>query len=89
MEELYRRVAAEHPPSKRFRGLRLPLWCGAIIGACGLFLPSLCTLDHPLWAPTLYDLYSVSSNLDFSPALFESLKRTMPESPQEGEEKDA
>ncbi len=86
MEDFYRRVAAEHLPGKRFRTLCLPLWCGAVIGACSTLLANLLNLGQPLWDPTLYALHSVSRNLDFSPAFFEFLERTMPNSLREREE---
>ena len=77
MDGFYRQVAARHLPGKRLRTLCLPLWCGAVIGAVSTGLSNLFNLERPLWDPTLYALSSVSSNLDFSPAFFESLDRTM------------
>ena len=78
MEEYYRRVAAAYLPGKPLRTVCLPLWCGLLAGAPSTALGKLLNLEHPLWDPTLYALRSISRNLDFSPALFESLERGMP-----------
>jgi nucleoside-diphosphate-sugar epimerase len=78
MEAFYRRVAAAHFPGRRYRSLRLPLWCGLVLGALSTALSNLLNLKRPAFDPTLYAARSISSNLDFSPALFEELQRTMP-----------
>ena len=79
MEDFYRRVAAEYFPGRRYRSLCLPLWCGVVPGVFSTALARLLNLEHPPWDPTLYALRFVSSNLDFSPAFFEELERTMPD----------
>lgn len=73
MEEVYRRVAREYFPEKRFLSIFLPLWCGLIPGALSTFAARVLNLEHPPWDPSLYALHSVSRNLDFSPARFEKL----------------
>ncbi len=78
MGDCYRRIAGEYFPGRRFRTVRLPLWCGLAIGGLCTFLTNLLGRTHPLWDPTLYAVHSISRNLDFSPALFEELERTMP-----------
>lgn len=70
IEEFYRMVAATYFPRNKFRTLTLPLWCGQLIGAISTGLSNLFNLKKPLWDPTLYALYSVSHNLDFSPQSF-------------------
>lgn len=74
LDAVYRRIAREYFPEKRFRTLCLPFWMGAIIGAASSAVAFLADMDHPPWDPSLYALRSVSRNLDFSPALFERLK---------------
>lgn len=73
VEDLCRRVASEHFPDKRYRSVCLPLWCGMILGAVSTGIANMLNLEHPPWDPSLYALYSVSSNLDFSTELYESL----------------
>lgn len=70
IDEFYRMVAAMYFPHKKFRTITLPLWCGQVIGTISTGLSNLLNLKRPLWDPTLYALYSVSRNLDFSPQSF-------------------
>jgi len=81
MEEVYRRVAEAFFPDKTFTSITVPLWCGIVIGALSTGIARMLNLAYPPWDPSLYALYSVSRNLDFSPEFFERLIRSKPESP--------
>lgn len=78
VDGFYRRVAARFFPGKKFRTLYLPMWCGLPMGAASSALSNLFKLSQPLWDPTLYALYSVGLNLDFSSARLEELSALDP-----------
>ena len=79
MEEAFRRTAGEYFPHKRFTSITLPLWCGLILGGVSTLAAKLLNLEHPPWDPSLYALFSISRNLDFSPALYEELAASCPD----------
>ena len=68
IDEFYRRLAAEHFPEKRFRTLCLPFWVGLCWGAAVTTLSNASRRDRPIADPSLYAVYAVSRNLDFSNA---------------------
>jgi len=74
IDEFYHQVAATYFPGKKYRTVCLPLWCGFIIGAISTGLSNLFNTAKPLWDPTLYALYSVTHDLDFSAENFKKLK---------------
>jgi nucleoside-diphosphate-sugar epimerase len=80
IDEFYRDVAARYFPQRKYRSICLPMWCGIIIGAVSTALSNLLNTAKPVYDPTLYALYSVSRNLDFSSASFEELK-SIPDAP--------
>ena len=66
VDEFYRLLSAIHFPGKTFRTLTIPLWTGWALGAAVSAISNALNLRHPLIDPSLYALYSVSRNLDFS-----------------------
>ena len=85
IDEVYRRVSAEYLPGKQFKSITLPMWFGFIIGAISTGIANLFNLDRPPWDPSLYALFSVSHNLDFSPKLFKELEKFNAEKPEKVE----
>lgn len=77
IDEFYRQIAAKYYPGRKYRSVCLPLWCGLIIGALSTVLSNMFDAAKPVYDPTLYALYSVSRNLDFSSAGFQELKQTL------------
>lgn len=76
MDEFYQRTTERYLPGKRHARICLPLWAGILVGGVGTALANLLDRTQPLWDPTLYAMYSVSRNLDFSGERFEALRRT-------------
>jgi len=66
MDEFYREIAAIYFPQKILQSINLPMWIGKLIGSVVSWISNLLNLDHPFTDPSIYALYSVSSNLDFS-----------------------
>lgn len=66
MDEFYRKIAAIYLPQKQLRSMTLPMWTGKIMGSVISGISNLLSLDHPFTDPSIYALYSVSCNLDFS-----------------------
>ncbi len=66
MDEFYREIAAIYFPQKQLRSMTLPMWIGKLMGSLISSISNLLNLDHPFTDPSLYALYSVSCNLDFS-----------------------
>ena len=67
IEEYYRMVIQKCLPEKSgMKSITLPLTTGWIYGAVSSMLSNLFNLKQPLFDPSLYGLYSVSRNLDFS-----------------------
>lgn len=66
MEEFYHMIAEIFLPGKSFHSVTVPRWIGQVIGAVISGMSNLYNLEHPFTDPSLYALYSVSSNLDFS-----------------------
>ena len=77
MDEVYRRIGTEYFPERQFVSITLPLWCGVIIGAVSTGIAKVLNLSHPPWDPSLYALFSVSHNLDFSQDLFKELEDSL------------
>ena len=55
------------------RRITIPFFAGWLIGAVSTLLASVCGLDSPPFDPTLYGIYHVSHNLDFSTSKLEVL----------------
>ena len=66
IDEFYRMLAARYFPERKYRTLVLPFWIGWVIGKVISSISNLLNLDKPFADPSLYALYSVSRNLDFS-----------------------
>lgn len=66
MDEYYRIVAKKYFPEKKYMTITLPFCFGQVIGYISTTLSNMLSLKNPIYEPTLYALYSVSSNLDFS-----------------------
>lgn len=65
VDEFYREIAKKHFPDKTFRTITFPFGVGYILGWISTTLSNFLKLNHPIIDPSLYALYSVSSNLDF------------------------
>ena len=76
IDDFYRQVALRYFPDKKYRTVCLPMWCGILLGTVSTGLSNIFNTQKPVWDPTLYALYSVSRNLDFSSAGFEELKNS-------------
>lgn len=74
MDDFYRFIAKEYFPSRKYKSITLPLRLGIVIGSLITLISNLLNLKKPFMDPSLYALYSVSSNLDFSADLFHALK---------------
>jgi nucleoside-diphosphate-sugar epimerase len=82
IEEFYRTILGIYFPQRRgIRSMTLPFWCGWIAGSISTGLSNLMGKDHPLFDPSLYGLYSVSRNLDFSDRRMMDLFRAAGEEP--------
>ncbi len=66
LDAFYRKVAAEHFPGKKFRSITLPFWVGKLLGRISTTLSNLLGRTEQLFDPSLYAVYTVASNLDFS-----------------------
>ena len=66
VDAFYRLLAELYLPGKRFRTVTLPRWVGLAPGAVISGISTLGNRAHPLTDPSLYALYTISSNLDFS-----------------------
>lgn len=67
IEEYYRILIDTFLPEKKnIRTLNLPFPPGWAFAASSSALSNLLRMEKPLWEPSLYGLYSVSKNLDFS-----------------------
>ncbi|EKD28932.1 MAG: NAD-dependent epimerase/dehydratase [uncultured bacterium] len=65
-DEFYRMlIRVFYPEKKNIPSITFPFWFGRIIGYINTLISDLFNLSHPWMDPTLYALYSVSSNLDF------------------------
>lgn len=71
--EFYRMVADTYFPGRKFRSITMPFWVGATIGGIVSALSNLLNLKRPFMDPSLYALYAVSTNLDFSNERFLAL----------------
>jgi nucleoside-diphosphate-sugar epimerase len=61
-------VRACLPDRPRARDIALPFGAGWAVGVLGDLLTKVLRMDRPIFEPSLYGVYSVSSNLDFSVA---------------------
>jgi nucleoside-diphosphate-sugar epimerase len=66
IDEFYRSIAKKYFPNKKFHTIMLPFWVGYIWGCFSTTLSNLLKLKQPLFDPSKYAIYHVSSNLDFS-----------------------
>jgi nucleoside-diphosphate-sugar epimerase len=66
IDDFYRTVARIYLPDKRLKTITLPFFIGYIFGAAVSFVSNLLNLKVPILDPSLYALYAVSRNLDFS-----------------------
>ena len=77
IDEFYRMVSEKYFPQKKYRTVILPFWLGVCIGATVSGLSNLLNLSQPFIDPSLYALYSVSRNLDFSCEKYLQLDRSV------------
>ncbi|MCP3659864.1 MAG: NAD(P)-dependent oxidoreductase [Bacteroidetes bacterium] len=75
VDGFYKMIAKKYFPQKRFITIYLPLWVGRIIGSFISSISDLLNLNKPFMDPSLYAVYTISKNLDFSSKLFYDLKR--------------
>lgn len=73
IDEFYRMLAAVFMPEKTFKTVTLPFWMGAGFGFAVSTISNILNLPRPCADPSLYALYSVSRNLDFSNERFTEL----------------
>lgn len=73
IDEFYRMVARIYLPERKFRSATLPFSAGYVLGACVSGISNILNLKYPFMDPSLYALYSVSRNLDFSNDRMKSL----------------
>lgn len=73
VDDFYRIIAKKYFPDKTFKTVVLPFWVGVVVGGFVSFISNLLNLKGPIFDPSLYALYSVSSNLDFSCDKFQNL----------------
>lgn len=73
IDDFYRILAKIYLPEKSFKTLTLPFCLGRLVGALVSGVSNLLDLDHPFMDPSLYALYAVSRNLDFSSGAFRRL----------------
>jgi len=66
IDEFYELIATIFHPERRYRRLFLPLAIGWLFGAFVSGLTNLLRLNQPFTDPTLYAVYSLSCNLNFS-----------------------
>lgn len=66
IDDFYRIIARIYFPEKIFKTITLPFWVGYIIGAAVSWISNFLNLQVPFMDPSLYALYAVSRNLDFS-----------------------
>ena len=66
VDEYYSEIALKYFPKKRFKRIFLPLFAGKLAGWVSTFISKCLDLRHPLFEPTLYFLYFMSSSMDFS-----------------------
>lgn len=78
IDDFYRIIAEKYFPDKKFKTVALPFWLGILVGSFVSFISNLLNLKGPIFDPSLYALYSVSRNLDFSCEKFQNLKETQP-----------
>ena len=73
IDEFYMKLIENNMPEKKIRRITIPFAAGWMVGAASSVLGGIFDLDTPLFDPTLYGLYHVSSNLDFSTKKLEEL----------------
>ena len=66
IDDFYRIVAEIYLPHKKLKPISLPFWTGLIFGSIISSISNALNLKRPFADPSLYALYSVSKNLDFS-----------------------
>ena len=77
IENYYEYVAKKYFPEKKFRILCLPIWFGRILGFISTSLSNLMKKKHPVFDPSYYASYHISSNLDFSGEKMNSILKTV------------
>ena len=73
IEQYYRKMLEIFLPDRKLRTICLPLWVGAVMGLFITFFSNVFRLKQPFADPSLYALFSISRNLDFSNARCEAL----------------
>jgi len=73
IEDYYRMILKQFLPGKTLKSITVPLWIGVIFASFVTFISNILNLKQPLTDPSLYALYSISRNLDFSNEFCEEL----------------
>jgi len=73
IDDFYRIIAEIYLPHKKHRTVSLPFWTGLLVGSIVSLISTALNLKRPFADPSLYALYSVSRNLDFSNRKIRSL----------------
>lgn len=77
LNDYYNSVIEKYFPNKTFKTIYLPLWLGKIAGFFSTFISNILNLKEPLYEPTLYAIYHISSNLDFSSEKMEQVLKLL------------
>lgn len=73
IDDFYRIITEKYFPGKKIQTVTLPFWLGFLIGCFVSFISNLLNLKSPIFDPSIYALYSVSCNLDFSCQKYQNL----------------
>lgn len=73
IDDFYHMIAEKYFTDKKHRTVVLPFWLGICIGSVVSSISNLLNLKHPIIDPSLYALYSISKNLDFSCDKYQNL----------------
>lgn len=66
IDQYYNQLARKYFPKKQYTTITLPFWLGELLGIISTSISNLLGLKHPIFEPTHYAAYHVSSNLDIS-----------------------
>lgn len=77
VDDYYRMLLNVFAPNRHdMRSVTLPFAVGCSLGAVSTFLSNRLGLDRPVWHPSLYEVRSVSCELDFSRTRFDALLKS-------------
>ena len=74
IDEFYRLIGKKYFPNKKFKSVKLPWLLGLFLGHTITKISNILNLKKPFLEPSLYALYSVSYNLNFSSSKYYKLR---------------